>query len=179
MSSDHTTSSNDSEDTNISSTSDVLEQPDENTQVASTPPRIHRPRLEFLCPSTKVEDVGLEVQEGRALENRRILTLILDDTEDSNAFHGTYGGVSVAETGALTQLPYKNYANPAFWLLANRWVFLPKSKSQKCPTGVKVKLEEDIAYLKDEEVKVFTDEALFEARESMMEWAVRKAGSDE
>ncbi|KAH9806737.1 hypothetical protein DFH28DRAFT_1161279, partial [Melampsora americana] len=59
------------------------------------------------------------------------------------------------------------------------WVFLPEAEDEKCPEGVKRKLEEDIAYLKDEEVKVLTSRELFDACEHMMEWAVQKAKSDE
>ncbi|KAH9821066.1 hypothetical protein DFH28DRAFT_1217798 [Melampsora americana] len=170
MSSDHTLTPENAKD---------VENSDGNLGFHPTPSRTRRPKLRFLCPSTKVEDVRLEVMEGRALENRRILTLILDDDQEPNVFNGTSGLVLEDATGTLAQLPYENYTNPAFWLLANRWVFLPEAEDEKCPESVKRKLEEDIAYLKDEEIKVLTNRELFEAREHMMEWAVQKAESDE
>ncbi|KAH9813826.1 hypothetical protein DFH28DRAFT_1169771 [Melampsora americana] len=187
MSSKHITKSDDLNDTTIDLTTDNSHHLKMSAEPSNHKPRPRRPRrcrVNFLCPSTKVTDLQLEEQEGRTLENRRVCTLILDESNSPNFFNGTSTRAPDEARGRLNKVPYKSFTTPAAWLVANRWVFLPNSpirskNSNKCPDSVRCKLESDFAYMKGKEVEVLTDVELYEARKSIMKWVVQKAGSDE
>ncbi|KAH9813828.1 hypothetical protein DFH28DRAFT_973060 [Melampsora americana] len=142
---------------------------DEQSKYKPRPRRPRRRRVEFLCPSTKVKDLELEEQEGRTLENRRVWTLILDESNSPNFFNGTSTRAPDEARGRLNEVPYRNFTSPSFWLLANRWMFLPKSKSQ-------LRLIERIL----KEARVLNHRVgLLEARESIMKWVVQRSESED
>ncbi|EGG03105.1 uncharacterized protein MELLADRAFT_109585 [Melampsora larici-populina 98AG31] len=182
MSSDNTSKHDDAKDTVSQST--LVKTSDEKKESVRPPTRRRRRKLKFFSPSTKVADLLSEAEEGRVLENRRVLTLIYSAKDDDNALQGTSSRVPLAATGILYQTPYNHDESPSIWLLANRWIFLPRSRPQsqdeRCPTpkGVKQKLEEDIAYLKGVEVKELSHDELFEARYFLRDWVAQLSQSN-
>ncbi|KAH9812357.1 hypothetical protein DFH28DRAFT_1130152 [Melampsora americana] len=159
---------------------------DQKSDEKKTDPRLCRSRSrldKFLLPSTKSKDILSEAENGRPLRNRRVLTLILLERSHEKLLQRTFNRFIVSSTDTQTQTSPKGLKNPSLWLVASRWVFLPKSKSEvknrlyKCPKDIKKKLEEDISNINKEPIKDLTDSELFEFYEYLNKLATRKSKS--
>ncbi|KAH9824914.1 hypothetical protein DFH28DRAFT_1144018 [Melampsora americana] len=178
-----------SSNTNKTDNNDIPEnaKSDQKSDEKKTDPRLCRSRSrldEFLLPSTKSKDLLSEAENGRPLRNRRVLTLILLERFHGKLPQRTSNRFVVSSTDTQTQTSPKDLKKtPSIWLVASRWIFLPKSKLEvkdrlyKCPKDIKKKLEEDIANINKEMIKDLTDYELFEFYEYLNKLNTRKIKS--